>query len=292
MFLLQRRRYFTEIVSNARLHGPVGISFACLPTLIAATNPASLVPPCEPKVTTAKDCTDTRHSQTKDRLEDLCQRLSTYAKSKCEREYVEHLRLSCGALEGHLSSKHVHQDLVTNATVVLQEYLSNCQRHFADINAAFEGLFINEIAFQAQHSPRISPTFWLSRLHCDAFGSLSDTWKEAILGYALAVTSLQRAQRLAHLSSRPVKLIEELQHVGHSNWNVREFPETLLLEAESGILVRKEQEFIASQMRSPENGQNIVLQLLMGGGKSTTIVPILSVYHGDKEKSVTHSLSR
>ncbi|RAQ98973.1 hypothetical protein DDE82_008722 [Stemphylium lycopersici] len=248
-------------------HVSIADVFAVAPPLVcrnSATNPASLIPPCEPEVTIAKDLTDTKHSLTKDRLEDLCQRLLTYAKSKCEREYVEHLRLSCEALEGHTSNKYVHKDLVADASSILQEYLLDCQRHFADINAAFGRLFADNISFQVQHSPRISPTFWLSQLHRDVFGSLSDNWKEAILEYALAVTSLQRAQRLAHLSTKPVELVEELQHVGHSNWDVHEFPETLLLEAESGILVRKEQEFIASQMRSPENGQNIVLQLLMG----------------------------
>ena len=105
-----------------------------------------------------------------------------------------------------------------------------------------------------------------------------------MIQHALAITNLQRAQRLVRLSSKPVDILDELRHVGHSNWDVNEFPETLLIEAESGILVRKEQEHIASQMRSPE--QNIVLQLLMGGGKSTTILPILSAFHGDKKKLV------
>lgn len=132
--------------------------------------------------------------------------------------------------------------------------------------------------------PGSRPAFWLSQLHRDRFELLPEDWKEVVIEYSLAITNMQRAQRLVRLSSKPVELMEELQHVGHSNWNVRQFPETLLLEAESGILVRKEQEYIASQMRSPENGQNVVLQLLMGGGKSTTIVPILSAHHGDKEK--------
>ncbi|USP74172.1 hypothetical protein yc1106_01446 [Curvularia clavata] len=243
-------------------------------------------PPCEPRVTVAKTDEHELNFQKMERLEDLCQRLMSYAKSKCEREYVEYLQISCGALKQHLNTNHTHKDLVANASDILQQYLHDCKHHLARITSSFESLFKNEISFRVKHAPRISPTFWLSQLHRDRFELLTEDWKESILGYALAITNLQRAQRLVHLSGKEVELIEELQHIGHSNWDVRQFPETLLLEAESGILVRKEQEYIASQMRSPEKGQNIVLQLLMGGGKSTTIVPILSAYHGNKKKLV------
>jgi hypothetical protein len=144
--------------------------------------------------------------------------------------------------------------------------------------------FSDRIALYLQHCPRISPTFWLSQLHKDRFGGLSESWKSAILEYGLAITQLHRAQRLAALINKPVELIEELRHVGHTNWNPREFPETLLLEAESGIMVRAEQEFIASEMRTPKDNENVVMQLLMGGGKSSTIVPILAAHLTDRQR--------
>ncbi|XP_014555371.1 hypothetical protein COCVIDRAFT_27710 [Bipolaris victoriae FI3] len=243
-------------------------------------------PPSEPQITIAKTHEPTVHSQTMYRLEGLCKHLIAYSKSKCEREYVEHLRMSCEAFEKHLNTNYTQQELVVNAATILKEHLDDCVRHLKKISSSFESLFRSEIEFQTKHAPRVSPTFWLSQLHRDRFELLPEDWKEVVIEYSLAITNMQRAQRLVRLSSKPVELMEELQHVGHSNWNVRQFPETLLLEAESGILVRKEQEYIASQMRSPENGQNVVLQLLMGGGKSTTIVPILSAHHGDKEKLV------
>ena len=70
---------------------------------------------------------------------------------------------------------------------------------------------------------------------------------------------VQRAQRLNDLSSKPVELAEEYRHRGHINWDPEEFPETLVIEAESGVLVRKEQEAIAGHMRNPENGKNAVV---------------------------------
>ncbi|KAG9186948.1 hypothetical protein G6011_10056 [Alternaria panax] len=246
----------------------------------------SLVPPCEPDITIARKHVPEKHSQARVRLEELCHRNMLLAKSKCERDYVGSLRSSCAALDKHISSNDIHDELLPDAQVLLQQYLRSCHDHLDTFGSALNGLFNKEVAYQMQLSPRICTKFWLGQLHRDRFDTLSTSWKEVIIQYALAVTNLQRAQRLVRLSSKPVDLMEELRHSGHSNWDVHQFPETLLIEAESGILVRKEQEYIASQMRSPQDGKNIVLQLLMGGGKSTTILPILSAFLGDKKKLV------
>lgn len=52
-------------------------------------------------------------------------------------------------------------------------------------------------------------------------------------------------------------------------------------------MIRREQEFIVSKMRNVEDDMNIVLQLLMGGEKSSTIVPMLAAYLADRKKWVT-----
>ncbi|KAF1941797.1 hypothetical protein EJ02DRAFT_490907 [Clathrospora elynae] len=252
----------------------------------------SITPPCEPHVLTKEQNVPIEQSDMKQRLENLCQRLMGYSKSKCEQDYVEHLRSSCTALNDHVSNSQSHNELLAGAPDLLQNYLCECQSYFDNLNLALEqsveshGLFSIKIGLHIQQSPRISPTFWLGQLHRDRFGALSEPWKDAIIEYALAITHLHRAKRLMALSNKPVDLIEEILHAGHLNWDVREFPETLLLEAEAGIMVREEQEYIANQMRSPKDGDNIVLQLLMGGGKSTTIVPIVSAYLGDKKKVI------
>jgi hypothetical protein len=249
----------------------------------------SLTPPCEPDVLIEQH-SPSDNLDAKGRVKNLCERLRIYAKSKCEQDYVENLRSSCTALEDHTRNSHKHKILLAGAQTLLQEYLSSCHRYFNDINLALKMAVeenssdTNRLALRIQQSPRMSPIFWLSQLHRNRFYELSEAWKKAIIDYGLAVTKLQRAQRLVRLSGKNVDLIEELQHIGHSNWSVGEFPETLLLEAESSILVREEQEYITSHMRYPKDAQNIVLQLLMGGGKSTVIVPILSAYLGDKKK--------
>lgn len=226
----------------------------------------------------------------RDRLDTLCCRLQHYAVSKTEKEYVQQLRNSCVALNEEAGSSQELPTVAPCFELLLQKYLRDCKIFFDDLNHTLAShsqnrtLFSDRIGLSTDHYIRLSPQIWLRQLHRDRFESLSDAWKSVIIKYGVAITHLHRASRLMALSQKPVDLYEELRHVGHSNWDPLQFPETLLLEAESGIMVRKEQELVASHMRLPQNGENAVLQMLMGGGKSSTIVPMLSAYFTDGEK--------
>jgi hypothetical protein len=250
-----------------------------------------LVTPCEPEIPTQSRQSPDNNFGMKHRLEQLCKVLQGCAKSGCEKKYIENLRASCVSLDSYADTTQILSSLSTDeARKLMGKYLEACEKHLKSLHDALGQAvkshcsFSDRIALYLQHCPRISPKFWLSQLHKDRFGGLSESWKSAILEYGLAITQLHRAQRLAALINKPVELIEELRHVGHTNWNPREFPETLLLEAESGIMVRAEQEFIASEMRTPKDNENVVMQLLMGGGKSSTIVPILAAHLTDRQR--------
>jgi hypothetical protein len=264
--------------------------FAAVPPVISRGG--ALSPPGEPVFPVQEQYTSVGSQEMKIRLGKLCDSLQTYAKSRCERGYVDDLRTSCGFLENNQRRIFVKSSAWSEKFVqnLLQTHLDACEEYFKNLSLAFaqaiasNGSFSDGLGLSVQHAPRISPTFWLSRLHCDHFTSLSEAWKTAIIEYGLAITQVHRAQRLIAVSSMPADLIEELGHIGHSNWQPKDFPETLLLEAESGILVRREQEFIASHMRNPNDANNIVLQLLMGGGKSSTIVPVLAAFLTDKKR--------
>lgn len=110
---------------------------------------------------------------------------------------------------------------------------------------------------------------------------LTDAWKKCIIKYGLALTELQRSERLASLSGNLIDLSDELLNIGHLNWKPSEFPESLLLEVESGIMIREVQEEIARHMRSPSSNENAVMQLNMGEGKSSVIVPIVAAALAD-----------
>ena len=141
-----------------------------------------------------------------------------------------------------------------------------------------------DLAVYLQQTPRISPVFWLRQLNRERFDILPEEWQATIIEYGLAITRLHRAHRLVAVSNNALELAEELRHTGHTNWNPRDYPETLLLEAESGIMLREVQETIAKHMRAPEDGQNTVMQLNMGEGKSSTILPVVAATLADKHR--------
>jgi Protein of unknown function (DUF3638) len=66
------------------------------------------------------------------------------------------------------------------------------------------------------------------------------------------------------------KLLEEWRNPGHQNWSPLEFPDWLLLEIESDLLIRCEQIDVAHAIISPASGSNSVLQMNMGKGKPIT----------------------
>jgi hypothetical protein len=222
---------------------------------------------------------DERDQAAGDRLTLLCGTLGDRAMSACEHDYVSDLRKS--------SDSHCDQQsdfwtrtVNTNEDTVqqLKTYLTHCQRYFEKLNTLLEQVVKSsgDIGAVTHQSPRICATFWLQQLNRDRFETLSSAWKAAVIQYGLAITEIHRAYRLIALSNHPQDLAEELLNCGHRNWSPSKFPETLLLEAESAIMVREVQEEIAKQMRSPPNGENSVMQLNMGEGKSSVIVPIVA----------------
>ena len=111
--------------------------------------------------------------------------------------------------------------------------------------------------------PRLSPTLFLEQLRYNRFRYMPDSWKDSIIGYGLALAGLQRARRLLNCVDNKKDLIRVLENPDHRNWNPYDFPESLLLEVESGLMIRGNQEDIAQKMRSEETGKNTVLQLNM-----------------------------
>ncbi|KAF4469857.1 hypothetical protein FALBO_3237 [Fusarium albosuccineum] len=134
--------------------------------------------------------------------------------------------------------------------------------------------------------PRISPQLFLQQLRPTQWSGLSDPWRKAIVKYGVAITALQQAKRLIRFQKSHVDLLRELENTGHQGWEPKDHPEWLLLECESEIMIREVQQQIASHMIQPPNNKNAVMQLNMGEGKSTVIVPIVATVLGDGSKLV------
>jgi hypothetical protein len=111
------------------------------------------------------------------RVQDLCTSLRSYAKAQCETHYVDALRASCTALQGSLQTALIKSRTWSDDVIheLLGSYLSACEYHFKNMTALLtqqvteNSSCSDEIGVRVQHSPRLSPTFWLSQLHSDRF---------------------------------------------------------------------------------------------------------------------------
>lgn len=212
-------------------------------------------------------------------------------------------------LQKHLSTSREH------ANILLDTILTSARKALGE----------NAFAESLHRSPRLSRVFILHQLSQngwedgEGWSGLLDPWKLWIVAYGLALTELQRARRLVRSFNDHSGLIRELQNEGHTNWEPTEHPESLLMEVESDILIREVQEEIAANMRygpfpghmfptflanelwtfasdsltkrtfphrSPPAMQNAVMQLNMGEGKSSVIVPLVTAALADGSKLV------
>ncbi|RSL41729.1 hypothetical protein CEP54_015726 [Fusarium duplospermum] len=212
-----------------------------------------------------------------------------------ERRYLGELRQSLASLKNHMSWE-LAQDHASALPMVFQEHLTQCE---TNVRSIYEALLaaVNQIqqsvpaAIQqavqnTRYRPRVCPMFFLEQLKTSRWSELSKTWQDAIAQYGLAITALQQAKRLVSFCKDEADLVRELENSGHEGWRVHEYPEWLLLECESEIMIRQVQQQIARQMMQPPDDGNTSLQLNMGEGKSSVIVPIVVIAQGDGSRLV------
>ncbi|KAK4153473.1 hypothetical protein C8A00DRAFT_33763 [Chaetomidium leptoderma] len=184
----------------------------------------------------------------------------------------------------------IQPTLVQHLQAVREEY--DAIRHH--LKLALTGTSIaHQICDNAGFYPRTSSIFFLQRLTRTFWAQLSKPWRHCLVNLALNLICLQRAERLAshglNLPERWIDLQRELSNPGdHDNpdWNPLEYPESLLLEIEQGIMIRPVQNKIAAVMRSPPAMENSVMQLNMGEGKSSVIAPIVAAALADGSRLV------
>ncbi|CAI6080141.1 unnamed protein product [Clonostachys chloroleuca] len=126
--------------------------------------------------------------------------------------------------------------------------------------------------------PCVSPRDLLDQLNRQKWESLSENWKAIVANFGCCLTQLQGAERLLQLRGNETNLIKELMNLGKRTWNPLEYPDSLLLEVEGNLRIRKVQQEIAEMMEKPpvNDKKNAVMQLNMGEGKSSVIVPIVA----------------
>jgi hypothetical protein len=122
--------------------------------------------------------------------------------------------------------------------------------------------------------PRLTATELLTELRNTSGTKFGQGTKEALVAFGLAISKLQHLLRIQDAQKRKKEQQErdEWTNVGHTNWNPLEYQDWLLLEIDGDILLREEQVQVALATIAPESGENSVLQLLMGKGKTSCIL--------------------
>ncbi|KAK4182801.1 hypothetical protein QBC35DRAFT_395228 [Podospora australis] len=228
-------------------------------------------------------------------LADLLDRLSRLCGNKpYQVAYINELRGSSGSAA---DLRHQLNHGFAELESIFEECLLRCKQTTEEIRSnideALRGQSTADVVAQAARLyPRISPVFLLQRLARAFWDELSMDWRVCLVNYGLSLVYLQRAERLVRASrrrDRQTDLLKELLNMGSHGCNEGDpltFPESLVLELEQGILIRPVQQEIAAKMRSPPEGKNSVMQLNMGEGKSSVIVPIVAAALADGKRLV------
>src|SRR5690606_30452162 len=81
------------------------------------------------------------------------------------------------------------------------------------------------------------------------------------------------------------EFMKEVRNQGCKAWEPLEHPDWLLLEIENNLTIRKIQSTIAQRMEIDE-GSSQVMQLNMGEGKSSVIIPMVTADLANRERLV------
>ncbi|KAB5592331.1 kinase-(PK-like) protein [Ceratobasidium theobromae] len=115
----------------------------------------------------------------------------------------------------------------------------------------------------------------------------SPGWRQQLISYAQLFVEYQKSQRLIalYLANNVEEIAKELD-VSYDDDHTERDPDWLLVQIDGNFSPRSIQRQVAKEMISPSSQGNTALQLNMGEGKSSVIVPIISASLADTSKLV------
>ena len=137
--------------------------------------------------------------------------------------------------------------------------------------------------------PDITPQTLLEALQGTKGSVGNDIVQNHILPYAVSIVGLQHLLRIrdAHLRKDTIQLASEMRSTAHKGWRVEDQIDWLLLEIDFNLIIREDQLQVARAMiASPCSTSNFVLQMNMGQGKSSVIIPMVAAALADSKNLV------
>ncbi|KAG8733132.1 hypothetical protein FRC11_008540 [Ceratobasidium sp. 423] len=155
-------------------------------------------------------------------------------------------------------------------------------------SALSPGTDAERVVFVSGVWPRVTPRTALQQLslrnrpHFDALPE----WRRGFIGYARLFADYQRSQRLIALAESGNMEEFNKEHDLSAAKPGADDPDWLLVQIDGNFGARSVQCQVAREMISPSSGSNTVLQLNMGEGKSSVIVPIIASSLADSSRLV------
>ena len=146
---------------------------------------------------------------------------------------------------------------------------------------------------QAGLLPGLNPTKIISILRTSADTKISDNQEldpiAEICGAICVVWTLhQRVLRCLHYrrpeSNQELALTRELENTPYLTWKPTEYPLWVILQVETDMMIRPVQVTVAKSMIYPESSKNTVMQLNMGEGKTSLIIPMIILIIANKKQ--------
>ncbi|KAI5993335.1 hypothetical protein EDD15DRAFT_2439801 [Pisolithus albus] len=142
--------------------------------------------------------------------------------------------------------------------------------------------------YQSGRWPRITAKVLLGCLASTSRILLPHDWRVCLIAFAKLALEYQRARRMLALAKnrQAEDLQKELENAGCDGWEAELYVDWLLIQLDGDFLIRRVQADVALEMIAPRSGQNTVLQLNMGEGKSSVIVPAIASVLADGDQLV------
>ncbi|KAF3904517.1 hypothetical protein AA313_de0210125 [Arthrobotrys entomopaga] len=209
--------------------------------------------------------------------------------SMVRQRYAQDLRQSI------LAYKQVSRTAIAQNKMIFPLNISaKIENSQAQVNRVFEG--IREVIEKAEPHlrwlrkgsllPCITRVSLLESLRSKNNISFGAGMREGLVLLGLSITELQQLIRVEafRLKYDSKRTLEEENNVGHQNWDPIDTPDWLLLEIDSNILIRPDQVEVAHSTIRPASGNSSLLQMNMGKGKTSCIMPMAAAVLADSKR--------
>ncbi|KAF8132556.1 hypothetical protein EV363DRAFT_1328807 [Boletus edulis] len=212
-------------------------------------------------------------------------------------EYISRLRIS--AQHARSEAYVTHEGIENSLIEALKQRFAQCRgKYMRSLDILKEHLGPTTVPLEraldrSGQWPRITADTLLQCLASTSPIKLSTSWKKWLVSLALLLLDLQHARRLLRfaLDGLEEEFYKELGNEGCNEWCAEIYPDWLLIQIQGDFRIRSIQAEIATEMISPQSGENTVMkntvmQVNMGEGKSSVIVPISAAALADGHQLV------